>query len=313
MKTFKKCPLVIMLAAGLLIVWVITGVSKVLAFTETQMNREEYRVETLPQYLPQTGAEAGGNSVSGDSVSGGSVSEGSVSGGSVSGDPVPDGPVSGGSVSGGSIPEGPVSGNAAVTVGVPVGAEYFADALFIGDSRTVGLEEYSGMEQATFYASTGLTVYRVFDAKIVSDPESKKKITIEEALSRKQFGKIYFMIGINEMGRGTVDTFMEEYQKVVEHLQELQPDAIIYVQAIMKVTTERSEKGDYIHNQGIEERNERIAQLADNQKIFYLDVNPLICDDTGGMNPRYTFDGVHLKAEYIPIWTEYLAANGVVP
>lgn len=313
MKTFKKCPLVIMLAAGLLIVWVITGVSKVLAFTETQMNREEYRVDTLPQYLPQAGAEAGGNSVSGGSVSEGSVSDDSVSGGYVSGDPVPGDSVSGGSVSCGSIPEGPVSGNAAVTVGVPVGAEYFADALFIGDSRTVGLEEYSGMEQATFYASTGLTVYRVFDAKIVSDSESKKKITIEEALSRKQFGKIYFMIGINEMGRGTVDTFMEEYQKVVEHLQELQPDAIIYVQAIMKVTTERSEKGDYIHNQGIEERNERIAQLADNQKIFYLDVNPLICDDTGGMNPRYTFDGVHLKAEYIPIWTEYLAANGVVP
>ena len=120
------------------------------------------------------------------------------------------------------------------------------------------------------------------------------------------------MIGINEMGTGTVDSFMETYAGVVAHLQELQPNAIIFVQAIMRVTTERSNKGDYINNQGIDERNERIAQLADNQKVFYLDVNPLISDETGGLNSDYTFDGVHLKAMYIPIWTDFLFGHGIV-
>ena len=90
-----------------------------------------------------------------------------------------------------------------------------------------------------------------------------------------------------------------------------QPDAIIYLQAIIKVTTERSEQGDYINNEGIIARNEGIARLADNEHVFFLDVNPLICDETGGMIPEYTFDGVHLKAVYIDIWKDFLKTHAV--
>ena len=152
---------------------------------------------------------------------------------------------------------------------------YFGDAVFIGDSRTVGMYEYGGLEEtSTFYASTGLTVYKMFDSAIVSVPGQKKKITVEEALSEKQFAKIYLMIGIN-------------------------------------VTMERSEQGDYITNEGIEARNAEIAKLADDQKIFFLDVNPLICDETGGMVASYTYDGVHLKAQYIPIWLDFLKEHAV--
>lgn len=173
--------------------------------------------------------------------------------------------------------------------------------------------EYGELEEiATFYASTGLTVYKVFDAPIVEVPDQKKKITVEEALTANSFGKIYLMIGINEMGRGTVETFTEKYREVVAHLQELQPQAIIYIQGIIKVTTERSNQGDYINNEGIEARNAELAMLADNKRIFYLDVNPLICDETGGMVDSYTFDGVHLKAKYIQIWKDYLKENAVL-
>lgn len=189
---------------------------------------------------------------------------------------------------------------------------YFDDAVFIGDSRTVGMYEYGGLEKtSTFYASTGLTIYKMFDSAIVSVPGQKKKITVEEALSQKQFSKIYLMIGINEMGTGTVESFMKAYGEAVQHLQELQPDAVIYLQAIMKVTTERSAQGDYITNEGIEARNAEIAKLADDRKIFFLDVNPLICDETGGMAASYTYDGVHLKAQYIPIWLDFLKEHAV--
>ena len=189
---------------------------------------------------------------------------------------------------------------------------YFDDAVFIGDSRTVGMYEYGGLEEtSTFYASTGLTIYKMFDSKIVAVPGQKKKITVEEALSEKQFAKIYLMIGINEMGTGTVESFMKAYGEAVQHLQQLQPDAVISLQAIMKVTTERSGQGDYITNEGIEARNEEIAKLADDEKIYYLDVNPLICDETGGMVASYTYDGVHLKARYIPIWLDFLKEHAV--
>lgn len=190
--------------------------------------------------------------------------------------------------------------------------DYFDDALFIGDSRTVGLMEYGGLEEhATFYASTGLTVYRLFSAQVVPVEGSIENISIEEALAEKQFSKIYLMVGINEMGTGTVESFVAAYEEVIAHLQELQPNAIIYIQAIMRVSAERSAKGDYIYNEGIDARNEGLSLLADNQKIFYLDVNPIISDEDGGLIQDYTFDGVHLKAKYIVIWKEFLLEHAV--
>lgn len=190
--------------------------------------------------------------------------------------------------------------------------DYFDDALFIGDSRTVGLMEYAGLEEhASFYASTGLTVYKLFDAKIAVVKEGEEPVTIEEALSEKQFAKIYLMVGINEMGTGTVESFLEAYGKAVEHLRELQPDAVIYIQAILRVSAERSSQGDYITNEGIDERNQGLSLLADNETVFYLDVNPLISDEDGGLIGEYTFDGVHLKAKYIAIWKEFLLEHAV--
>lgn len=189
--------------------------------------------------------------------------------------------------------------------------DYFDDAVFIGDSRTVGLCDYAGLDNAAFYASTGLTVYKIFDAQIVPVEGTKQKITIEEALTERRFSKIYLMLGINEMGTGTVETFMERYEEVVARLKELQPDAIIYLQAIMRVSSERSAKGDYINNEGIDARNAEIAKLADNRTVFYLDVNPCVCDESGGLVKEYTFDGVHLKAAYIEIWKQFLMEHCV--
>ncbi|MDE7112951.1 MAG: acylhydrolase, partial [Acetatifactor sp.] len=190
--------------------------------------------------------------------------------------------------------------------------DYFADAVFIGDSRTVGLFEYGGLEEiSTFYASTGLTVHKLFSSKIVPVPGQKQKITVEEALTQNQFAKVYLMIGINEMGTGTPESFLEKYAECVAHIQELQPDAIIYLQSIMCVTDERSAQGDYITNEGIHIRNEGIAAMADDERIFYLDVNQSVCDETGAMTAGYTYDGVHLKAQYIALWKDYLKCHAV--
>ena len=289
------------------------------------------------------GANGSGTGVPGDANGSGGGAAGDVngSGGGIPGDANGSGTgVSGGANgSGGGIPgdvngagadnSGQVPGNGSATgsgnSGVPgegndpsqvkymtVEDDYFADAVFIGDSRTVGMFEYGGLEEiSTFYASTGLTVYKIFDSEIVSVPDERKKISVEEALEQNSFAKIYLMIGINEMGTGTVESFLEKYQEVVNHLRELQPDAVIYLQAIMKVTAERSAQGDYITNEGIAARNEGIAGIADNEKIFFLDVNPLVCDETGGMVPDYTFDGVHLKAKYIQIWKDFLKTHAI--
>lgn len=278
---------------------VIIGVPRIMDYIDTQLSKREYRVEELPVYAPADIDKnyLGKNDFNKD------ISENSISVNSVSGNSVSENIWHGSSVS-----ENNLGGYNFVTVG----DDYFNDALFIGDSRTVGLREYSSVSQADYYAATGLTIYKVLDSEIVSLDGSADKISIDEALQQKEFGKIYIMLGINEMGTGTVDSFMEKYTEVVNRIRELQPNAIIFVQGIMQVSAEYSGLSDYIHNQGISERNARLAQLVDGQHVFYIDINPLVCDDNGGLIEYYTTDGVHLKAEYISIWTDFFKSRGIV-
>ena len=188
--------------------------------------------------------------------------------------------------------------------------EYFDDALLIGDSRAEGVALYSGWDNLTYYTEGGMTVYNMFQRQAAK--EDGQKISIEEALQKHTFGKIYLEIGINEMGTGTLDSFMEAYESAVNHLRELQPDAILYLCGIMYVKQSKSESDPIFNNPNIQARNERIAQLADGENIFYLDINELVTDETGNLNPDYTWDEVHLLGKYDSLWLDYFCSHGIV-
>lgn len=192
---------------------------------------------------------------------------------------------------------------------VQVDESYFDDAVFIGDSRTVGLMEYGGLDNATFCANVGMNIRDLWKKEFCEiDGE---KASLEQVLTSRQFGKIYFQIGINEMGWATVDLFIEEYAQTIQKFRELQPDAVIFIQGILRVSKLKSESDPVFNNQGINERNERIAQLADNVHVFYIDVNEVVCDEEGNLEASMTSDGLHLYAEDFTYWVEYLKSKGI--
>lgn len=187
---------------------------------------------------------------------------------------------------------------------------YFDDALFIGDSRTVGLSEYSYLNNATYYSDVGLSVYSVFDKKIAKI--GKKSVTLEEALKKTQFKKIYIMLGINELGTGTTKTFVAKYEEMLDRIEQLQPDAYIMIQAIMNIGKDRSDSDKIYNNKNITDRNEGLETLADDKKIFFINVNEVITDEAGYLPENYTFDSVHLKGKYYDKWADFLMEHGIV-
>lgn len=188
---------------------------------------------------------------------------------------------------------------------------YFDDALFIGDSRTIGFSQYAGLVNATYYADTGINIYSIMEKEIVTVDGQLKKITIDEALQKNTFGKIYIMLGINELGRGTTQDFVDQYSLVIARIRELQPRAIIFIQSIMHVSAEKAASDAIFNNTNINERNEALKALANSQDIFYVDVNEAVTDADGNLYSEYSFDGIHLKAEYIGLWKDYLKQHGI--
>lgn len=190
-----------------------------------------------------------------------------------------------------------------------VGYDYFDDALFIGDSRTVGLMEYGNLEKATFLADSGLSVYGLAWKKI-SVP-GKGKTTFDEVLAEKQYGKIYLMLGMNELGY-RFETTKERYRETLEKILAAQEDAVIYLCANMHVTAEQSEKDEIYNNENLNRMNELIASLADGERTFYLDVNELFDDENGNLSEEYTSDALHVLGKYYVEWIDWLCTKAII-
>ena len=187
--------------------------------------------------------------------------------------------------------------------------DYFSDAVFIGDSRTVGISEFSGIKNATFLCKTSLSIYDFDKPKITYD---NKKTSVKEVLSTHQFGKVYLMVGINECGTGTAQSFYEHYRDVISTIRQLQPKALIFIEGNLLVTKEKSDHEKSVTNDNIRERNELIATLADQKDIFYIDINESsLCED-GALISSYTWDQVHIKAQYYSVWKDFLLDHAII-
>ena len=187
---------------------------------------------------------------------------------------------------------------------ITVDETWFDDALFIGDSHIEGFADYSGLRNATYYFKRGLDIWSVMSKAFVNDSQ-----TIPQALAKTQFGKIYIMLGINEIGYGTTESYAAQYAKVVAQLQELQPDALIYIQAIFHTSQKKSDTSAY-NNDTINARNEAISYIADGERVFFVDNNPVFDDENGALGSEYSGDGVHLKAPYYKNWRDNLFLFG---
>lgn len=189
-----------------------------------------------------------------------------------------------------------------------VGEGYFDDALFIGDSRTNGLEIYDPPSYgADFYCGTSMTIFGVLD----SSESVNGTAGFANVLQAKEYGKIYIMFGINECGYDT-SVFVDSFREVVEQIRAYQPNAIIYIQSILYVTQAKEASMPVFSSANLDEKNAELKKLANDRDIFYLEVNDALNDGTNHLPADYTGDGVHLKASCYKYWKEYLYQHAIV-
>ena len=198
---------------------------------------------------------------------------------------------------------------AAVTAAPEETASYFDDALFIGDSRTVGIAEYGSLKNATYFADVGLNVY-VAQTKAIA-VKNVGTVTLPQLLSQKTFGKVYIMLGINELGND-LDDITAKFSALIDAVRAAQPNAIIFVEANLHVGPSRSSTDATFNNPRIDKLNEKLAALADGKTIFYIDINELFDDENGNLRADASGDSTHVYAKYDLDWCDWLCTKAIV-
>lgn len=187
-------------------------------------------------------------------------------------------------------------------------ADDLADAVFIGDSRTVGLQNNCDRPKATFLCSVGMHIDTVMTDQNITLSNGNAG-TVIDALSERQYGRIYINLGTNELGWPYIDTFKDYYTQLITKIREIQPDAVIYAESILPVTAERSLQGDAINNTNVATFNQAIAEVASQTGASYLDCTGAVADENGNLPADASTDGIHLIGEYCDKWLNYIIDN----
>lgn len=200
-----------------------------------------------------------------------------------------------------SVPEAPAVDNT-----------YFDDAVFIGDSVTDGIKAYGLMKNATVLANKGLNPSTMLtDAKIKTEDGY---VTVLTALAQIQPPpkKIYILQGGNGIAWMSKEKIVELYGNLIDEVQKTCPDSTIYLQSILPVTPSYSNAANDISNGKIDEYNIEIAKLAQQKKVYYVNIAAALKDGTGALPEEASpTDGMHFGPTYYNKWFDYLKNHTV--
>lgn len=206
------------------------------------------------------------------------------------------------------------AGKIALTTEYPYTLEndsYFNDAAFLGDSRTLGIYDYVGLDGADFFCDNGMTIFKLLKDDGVTEQGTGQKVDLKKVLQERHYGKIYIMLGMNELGYGNTTMYLQEYMSVLKQIREWQPEATIFIMANLHISREKNNMATEFNNININDKNVACARLANGTDIFYLDSNPMFTDNEGFLLSELTFDGVHLYAKHYDKWRQFLMEHGV--
>lgn len=194
----------------------------------------------------------------------------------------------------------------AVAESAPVSIGYFSDAVFIGDSITSGLAIYHEIENSTIIAHDGLNTSSILqnDFYLLG-----KKQTVLSALMQSRYRKVYILLGANDIGFMSQNTFIKNYQEFINKLKEVSPGCTIYIQSIFPVTKDYELKTPSRANDKIDSYNEALLKMADENHICYLNVAQCLKDSENALPADQSGDGIHLNKSYYKKWIDYLTTH----
>ena len=187
---------------------------------------------------------------------------------------------------------------------------YFDDVAFVGDSRTDGFRLYSGLNRGTYFCVTGETVASATELENWKG-ENGKKVSLAEAVAAADCGKIYLMLGVNELGWKGTDIFRGHAENLIRRLKADHPDAELVIQSLLPVSAEQDTKGSYVNNQRILAYNQVWRELAEENGCAYVDVAEALTGEDGCLPEELSFDGVHLNRAGCRLWLDYLRTHSV--
>ena len=191
---------------------------------------------------------------------------------------------------------------------------FFDNAVFLGDSRTEGLQLFSGLHNGDFYWKRGMNVFRAVDENRKYFTVNGKEVSLVGTLAEKSYSAVYLMLGINELGYTP-----KEYERglgiLLDSIIAAQPNAVIYLQTMPPINDEKAEEygNEWERTEYVDNFNEVIVRLAKEKRVALLDTASVYRGPDGQLPSELTADGVHFTSKGYGRWADYLRTHVLDP
>jgi len=196
--------------------------------------------------------------------------------------------------------------------GEPVADDsFFDDAVFLGDSRTEGLQLFSGLKHGDFFWARGMTVFRADSEDYRPFEIGGQKLSMMEALALKQYAKVYIMLGVNELGY-PAESYESGLGALLDKVLELQPDAVVYLQIMPPLNDtvcRRSGLASYINSENLAKFNEAVVRQAAEKRVVLLNTAEAYAGPDGQLPAELAADGCHFTSGAYGRWADYLRCH----
>ncbi len=201
------------------------------------------------------------------------------------------------------------------------GNDFFDDAVFIGDSVTMGLRNYVTSERnagrkclgsAQFLCSGSMgysnTLLPLDHKEGIHPKVNGQKVFVEDGVKELGGKKIFIMLGMNDYCLYDFDTVVKNAETLIGKIDEKNPGCEYYIQSVTPVIAAKETKR--FNNTNIDAFNECLVKMCDENGWTYIDINSLFKDENGKFEDSYCSDkeaqGIHLSMAGCKVWADYL-------
>lgn len=195
---------------------------------------------------------------------------------------------------------------------------FFSDAIFVGDSVTVGLSNYYASNRGSvftdstqFLAQVGASTKMSISTNALSKyskymPSYQgNKCAVEDGVAASGAKKVFVGYGLNDLIGCSPSTFLANLQTLVGKIQAKSPDTQIYIISTTYVVA-GAEKAS-LTNANIHASNQMVRAYCAQAGWGFVDVADYIADETGALSASLSSDGyIHQKSSAYNIWVKVL-------
>ncbi|MGE9834403.1 GDSL-type esterase/lipase family protein [Streptococcus orisratti] len=107
--------------------------------------------------------------------------------------------------------------------------------------------------------------------------------------------KVFLLVGVNDLKKRAPEEVCQTIQSIITKIHQQLPETLIFLLSIfpMNESPEFVRTPSLLNNQSISLLNDNLSRLA-GEKVSWLDVHDLLCDETGQLKRDWTVDGLHL-------------------